>query len=200
MQTIRCQVPPGGEIEKYWADVPSHLFYPGMLFMSIVALQSVMVRLLVLREEAKKSCHRPAQLWYDSSHWQVWHAPLKERFKVNFSDVAKDFKKSFCLEKKECQALHCLVCMRNMLAHAALSPYALTEDRTAPVAVYVPLGAKNKHCRRCRSYPKPKAATKGVCLPFDAAAVKDYLADVETVKAGLTLISSEMGLEYQDLL
>ena len=177
----------------------SHFFYPGLLFMSIAWVQSQMVRLLVLRQTADESGHTPEQLWYDETHWYLWHDRLKECHRENFSIIATHFMATFTLTPKETTALHCLVCMRNMLAHAALSWYALTEDRSAPVAVYVPRDASNQHCRCCLDYPKPEEAAEGVTLSFDEATVEGYLARLDTVTAALQCISKEMGLEHIDL-
>ena len=70
MQNIRCQVPAGGILAQHFAEVPSHLFYPGILLMKITWVQSQMARLLVLREVAalRRAAITPAQLWYDSTH------------------------------------------------------------------------------------------------------------------------------------
>ena len=102
-----------------------------------------------------------------------------------FSKVANLFIATFTLTQEETCALHCLVCMRNMLAHAALSWYAMTEERSAPVANYYPLQPQHKHCRCCPDYPKPEDAAQGITLSFDAATVEGYLEYVDTVSAGL---------------
>ena len=199
MQNIRCQVPAGGILAQHFAEVPSHLFYPGILLMKITWVQSQMARLLVLSEVAKKSGHTPAQLWYDSTQGYLWDCPMKEWFKEHFSIIANLFMATFTLTQEETCALHCLVCMRNMLAHAALSWYAMTEDRSAPVVIYVPRDDRNKHCRCCPDYPKPEDAAQGITLPFDEAALAGYLEYVDTVSAGLRRIAASMSLEYIDL-
>ena len=74
MQNIRCQVPAGGILAQHFAEVPSHLFYPGLLLMKITWVQSQMARLLVLSEVAalRRAAIAPAQLWYD----RIYVAPV----------------------------------------------------------------------------------------------------------------------------
>ena len=203
MQNIRCQVPAGGILAQHFAEVPSHLFYPGILLMKITWVQSQMVRLLVLSEKAalRRVAISPAQLWYDSSPCGMCgHDRLKECHRPGFSKARQSFHRpAFTLTQDEITALHCLVCMRNMLAHAALSPTALTEERSAPVANYYPLQPQHKDCGKCPGFPDAETAAQGIILSFDAATVAGYLADVDTVTAALQRIAASMGLAYIDL-
>ncbi len=199
MQNIRCQVPAGGILEQHFAEVPSHLFYPALLFMKIIWGQSQMARLLALWNLAARSEPSPGQLWYDESMWHLWTGSLAACHQ-SFSQLALRFRGKFDLAPDEITALHCLVCMRNMLAHAALSPYAQASpalDRSAPVVSFNPVHAKNKDCAKCPMFPDDVALSRA--LPFDEAALAGYLADVDTVTAALQRISAAMGLAYIDL-
>ena len=199
MQNIRCQVPAGGILEQHFAEVPSHLFYPGILLMKITWVQSQMARLLVLSEVAALKKPSPGQLWYDESMWPLWTGSLAA-YHQSFSQLAQRFRGQLKLAPDEITALHCLVCMRNMLAHAALSPTALTEERSAPVANYYPLQPQHKDCGKCPGFPDAETAAQGIILSFDAATVAGYLADVDTVTAALQRIAASMGLRYADLM
>ena len=199
MQNIRCQVPAGGILAQHFAEVPSHLFYPALLFMKIIWGQSQMARLLALWNLAARSEPSPGQLWYDESMWHLWTGSLAACHQ-SFSQLALRFRGKFDLAPDEITALHCLVCMRNMLAHAALSPYAQAspaQDRSAPVVSFIPVQAKNKDCAKCPMFPDDVA--RGRALPFDEVALEGYLADVDTVTAALQRISAAMGLAYIDL-
>lgn len=167
--------------------------------MRITWLQSQMVRLLALKQCADKG-PSPSQLWYDESLWPLWISKLPELHQMYFGQVVKQFIATFALSEGETSVLHCLVCMRNMLAHAAVSLYAITEQKNGqgPVLAYVPISARSKSCRKCPGYPQGDES--GVTLPFDEQGIKNYFRDVDKVSEALGRIASKMGLNQRDLL
>lgn len=106
---------------------------PGLLFAAIAWLQSQMVRLLVLKCAERATGHAPHELWKDKDLFREHVVPkLNEAHRKDLRPVAGEFRTVFCLSRDEDQALWCLQCLRNMLAHGALSPYQVSAERCRP--------------------------------------------------------------------
>lgn len=128
---------------------------PGLLFAAIAWLQSQMVRLLVLKCAERATGHCPRKLWTDRDLFREHIVPkLNEAHRKDLRPVAMKFRTTFRLSRDEDQALWCLQCLRNMLAHGALSLYQVSDENDGPTLAYLPAPkGKNNPCRHCPGYP-----------------------------------------------
>ena len=185
------------------------LVAPGSLFAAIAWLQVQLVRLLVLRRVGKATCHTPADLWYREELWCCWHRALRKDHQEDFAVTAKAFRGKFRLYCEERQALQCLVCLRNMLAHGVLTPYQLNveiEPRSPRLSYHA--RGKNTACANCRYYPKKKdrqgrplsEPADNALLDWDRESVRSYFEDLRTVGSAVGRTAAEMNIKHVDLL
>ncbi len=174
----------------------------GSLFMSIQWLQSQMAWLLTLKEVSDRDNVSVDDLWYCAEHWSKWQ-PCKERHGQNFSMIAQDFEKTFpnVMEDEDKVNLHCLVCMRNMLAHSVLSSYQRRRESdtdNVPFLVYIPQKV-SKACRKCPAYPGVEASLVGMTIPLSTQHLEDYFARLETQQEIVKRVAASLDLAYIDL-
>ena len=98
----------------------------GLLFAAIVWLQTGMVHLLTVKRcKDKWPTLSPSELWnhedFNARTAKKVIPELKDLYQWNFSKVVRKFRDTFCLTQDERQALTCVECLRNLLAHAVLS-------------------------------------------------------------------------------
>ena len=152
MQNIRCQVPAGGILAQHFAEVPSHLFYPGILLMKITWVQSQMARLLVLSEVAALKKPSPGQLWYDESMWPLWTGSLAA-YHQSFSQA----RPAFPGPAQTCPVRNHRPALPGVYAQHAGPCRAISDcpDRGAERtrANYYPLQPQHKDCGQVSRFP-----------------------------------------------
>lgn len=173
---------------------------PGLLFSAIAWLQSQMVRLLVVKRFSTGNRDRaPREYWYNENHWACLFPQLRDAQRESFTPVARKFRDTFSLSGEECQALRCLQCLRNMLAHGALSPYQKSEEDGSPMLVYLPNPKmKNNPCRQCPGYPRTDEG--GVTVSFGPGQLRTYFEDLRTVGKVVSRVATKLDLKHEDLL
>ena len=176
----------------------------GLLFSAIVWLQSQMVRLLALKR-CRDQCPSlsVSELWKDDDREELRHTmlfpELRKLHACDFSGVADEFRTTFCLSRDEDQALTCVQCLRNMLAHGGLSIFQFAEAGEGPSLVYLPHNAKGP-CFRCRPHLNDEYGNKGIRVDFDPSQLPIYFGDLRTVCDAVERTASSMGLHHEDLL
>ncbi len=90
--------------------------------MAIQWLQTQMVRLSTLRAGAKTESVSEYVLWYCCPHWDKWNSHRRGA-KEDCSCIARGFARAFPDAYEDCDRTtqDCLVCLRNMMAHSAIS-------------------------------------------------------------------------------
>lgn len=174
---------------------------PGLLFSAITCLQSQMVRLLVVKQfSAKNPDQAPREYWYNKQYWACIFPQLSNGQRESFAPVASKFRRTFCLSEDESQALWCLQCLRNMLAHGALSPYQISEEDCSPTLTYLPASkGKNNPCCRCPGFPRT-TDQGGVTVSFAPDQLRTYFEDLRTVGQAVHRAVTALGLKHEDLL
>lgn len=170
----------------------------GSLFSAIVWLQSQMVRLLVAKRCQSKIPSIPlSDIWYDGNPKKQLLPDVEEWYQKDFSQVVSKFQNTFCLSKDETQALWCLQCLRNMLAHGNLSISYRGAAGHGPSLAYFPRGTPHP-CFNCQHHLKQEAA-KRIRVDFDPGSTKTYFKYVRTVGTTMKRIASGLSLEPVDL-
>jgi len=174
---------------------------PGLLFAAIAWMQSQMVRLLVLKCAERATGHASHELWKDEDLFRDHVVPeLNEAHRKDLRLVATKFRTTFCLSRDEDQALWCLQCLRNMLAHGALSLYQVSAENDGPTLAYLPAPkGKNNPCRQCLGYPRTDAQG-GVTVSFGPGQVQTCFGDLRTVGDVVDRIACRLGLAHAELL
>ena len=189
--------------ERIWTTEPRLRFLcaPGLLFAAIAWLQSQMVRVIVLQCAGETTGHAPRELWRNMGLFREHVVPkLHEAHRKDLGAVAKEFRRTFCLSRDEDQALWCLQCLRNMLAHGALSPYQVSDKGDGPTLAYLPAPkGKNNPCRHCAGYPCTDARG-GVTVGFGSDQVQSYFGDLRTAGNAVDRIAFCLELEHAELL
>ncbi len=91
-------------------------------------------------------------------------------------------------------------CLRNMLAHGALSPYQVSDQDDGPTLAYLPAPkGTNNPCRHCAGYPCTDARG-GVTVSFGSDQVQFYFGDLRTVGNVADRIAFCLELEHAELL
>ncbi|MYC62945.1 MAG: hypothetical protein F4X16_08960 [Caldilineaceae bacterium SB0661_bin_34] len=174
---------------------------PGLLLSTIAWLQSQMVRLLVVeRFSAENPDQAPREYWHNKQYWACLFPQLSDRQRESFTPVANNFRRTFCLSEDECQALWCLQCLRNMLAHGALSPYQISEEDGSPTLIYLPASnGKNNPCCRCPGYPCT-TDQGGVIVSFASDRLRTYFEDLRMVGQAVDRAATNLDLKHEDML
>lgn len=173
---------------------------PGLLLSALAWLQSQMVRLLVVeRFSAAHPGRAPREYWHNKQYWACLFPQLSDGQRKSFTPVAKLFRRTFCLSEEESLALWCLQCLRNMLAHGALSPYQMSEEDGSPTMAYLPASGKNTPCRRCPGYPRT-TDQGGVIVSFAPDRLRTYFKDLRTVGQAVDRAATDLDLKHEDLL
>ena len=174
---------------------------PGLLLSALAWLQSQMVRLLVVeRFSAANPDQAPREYWYNEQYWACLFPQLSDGQRESFTPVANNFRRTFGLSEDKCQALWCLQCLRNMLAHGALSPYQISEEDGSPTLAYLPASQGRNHpCRRCPGYPRT-TDQGGVLVSFAPARLRTYFEDLRTVGQAVDRAATDLDLKHEDLL
>ena len=173
---------------------------PGLLLSAIAWLQSQMVRLLVVKRfSAEHQDRAPHEYWYDEQHWEELFPRLRDAQQASFTPVANKFRCKFRLSEDERQALRCLQCLRNMLAHGALSPYQL-EESGSPMLAYIPAAKiKNNPCHQCLGYPCADDQG-GVIVSFAPDRLRTYFDELRKVGEAVGRAAAGLGIKHVDLL
>ncbi len=174
----------------------------GSLFMSIQWLQSRMAWLLTLKEVSERDNVPVANLWYCEEHWGRWQSCM-DRHGQNFSEIARAFVQIFpdAWEDGNKINLHCLVCMRNMLAHSSLSSYQRQRKsggEDVPFLVYVPRKQVSKDCRNCPAYHGEESPS-GVTISLGAQDLEEYSGYLKTQQEVVKRVAASLDLAYIDL-
>ena len=103
--------------------------------MGITWVQSQMVRLMAPKQLSAESGTAPHQLWNDKANWPFCITRANELNKLDLREIAEQFKGKFSFTKDEPIPLPCLACMRNTLAHGAVSLFAMSQqdEESAPL-------------------------------------------------------------------
>ena len=68
--------------------------------------------------------------------------------------MAEEFRTVFCPSGDDDQALWCLQCLHNTLAHGALSLYQMSDEDDGPTPAYLPTPKSKNHLyRHCPGSP-----------------------------------------------
>ena len=174
----------------------------GLLFAAIVWLQTGMGQLL-----AVKRCHgqwpslSPSELGnhedFNARTDKKVIPELRKLSKWSFSEVAQEFRDTFCLTQDECRALTCVECLRNLLAHAVLSNQFKFND--GPALAYVPKSMKGP-CFKCRPHLLQDHENKGIRLDLDSGSINTYFKDLRMVGKVVTRTAADLGLKLEELL
>lgn len=174
----------------------------GLLFAAIVWLQTGMVQLLaVKRSHGQWPSLSPSELWnhedFNARTAKKVIPELRKLYQWNFSEVAREFRDTFCLTQDECRALTCVECLRNLLAHAVLSNQF--KFNNGPSLAYVPKSMKNP-CFKCRPHLQQDHENKGIRLDLDSESINTYFKDLRMVGEVVARTASDSGLIFEDLL